>query len=153
MRKPLWEMDCLTRDIVLALNFSPDELQGLLREEGYDAALLDSADEWAVYCFVHHRCDCPSVLARRIDALLRERHADFLHRTERVPLEYLTREDDLRLPEVAGSSLRHGGPGDLAAVAYALASSPDPDARRLWTWFRYSALVAGMRSLATSCRG
>lgn len=134
MRKPLWEMDCLTRDLVLALNFSPDELQAFLRDEGYDVTLPDHSDEWALYCFVHHRCDCPSMLARRLDALLRERHADFLRRMERVPLESVAREDD------------------MAAVAYALASASQPEARRLWAWFRYSALVAGMRSLATAAK-
>jgi hypothetical protein len=74
MRRELWDLDCLTKDLVIALSFEAWELTELLEFEGHEID-GDPAHRLSISCVAHRLSACAGAFARRPRRRLDNPHA------------------------------------------------------------------------------
>ena len=145
--KPVWEMSCYTKDIVLASSFEPQDLLRLVARTEEGRAWLSERDEgdaaMHVVHFVHTHCHEETQLSVEVQGDLERRH-----RRAREVVEAMSPDEAQETCLVPPLGEIENLPGLLWAVA----ADQRPELERLTHAFHYRVLSESVRTAAFGSR-
>lgn len=148
-RRRFWELDCFTKDLLLAMSFDQQDLERLCARQEIDLARTVAAlpacapAETLTVTWVHQMCHGETPVAAAIETELSRRHAG----TARWVAEHAHADVCRRLAEPDLTAL-----SDVEGLLWAVATDPRPCLRETERLLGRRLFLAGARSLVFGSR-